>query len=235
MYCIRDDYQENPRNETLDSASGKTYWSPWRIRASSHYQIPVYRVAQRLACERQLKTVLDVGCGVATKLDLLFGRQFEIYGVDQDAAIQECRRRFARGTFFVDNLESPSPSDVVDHPGFDLVICADVIEHLVNPDILLDYIRRQATRRSYIVISTPDRDMLLGSQARRPSNRAHIREWSFAEFSRYLIANGFRIEQHQRLLPSKIGLNSVTCKFLLDRLTHRLRWKTCQVVICRTS
>jgi hypothetical protein len=40
----------------------------------------------------------------------------------------------------------------------DVVICCDVIEHIVNPDILVDYLISLNTK--YYIISTPCREIL---------------------------------------------------------------------------
>jgi 2-polyprenyl-3-methyl-5-hydroxy-6-metoxy-1,4-benzoquinol methylase len=82
----------------------------------------------------------------------------------------------------------------------DLVICADVIEHVKNPDELIHFIIKMDPE--HIVISTPDRDLLhekLGrSQTGPPGNTHHIREWSFDEFENYISRN-FNIIRHEKI------------------------------------
>jgi hypothetical protein len=88
----------------------------------------------------------------------------------------------------------------LDLPFFDILICADVIEHLVDPDELLNWI--QNLNFNYLVISTPDRDKLKlyqwpaeQSQSGPPVNEGHIREWNFEEFEAY-ISQFFEIKKH---------------------------------------
>ena len=45
-----------------------------------------------------------------------------------------------------------------DVPKADLVIASDVVEHLVDPDEMLQFISRIGPK--FVVISTPDRDLL---------------------------------------------------------------------------
>ena len=83
----------------------------------------------------------------------------------------------------------------------DLIICSDVVEHIVDPDELLNFICQFSFK--YLVISTPDREKLLymeyyGSQSQSgpPVNFAHVREWSFSEFEQY-VGNYFDIVEHR--------------------------------------
>src|SRR5215831_1019668 len=71
--------------------------------------------------------------------------------------------------------------------GFDLVICADVIEHLPEPDGLLRYL--QSIAPCWIVLSTPDRDVVgarYGTMEGPPKNIHHVREWNMPEFRSYI-------------------------------------------------
>jgi hypothetical protein len=76
----------------------------------------------------------------------------------------------------------------------DLIIASDVIEHLLDPDDLMSYL--EAIHPGYVVLSTPDRNLLrAGTHNGPPRNPAHTREWSFAEFEAY-IASRFRVLEH---------------------------------------
>jgi hypothetical protein len=70
-------------------------------------------------------------------------------------------------------------------PRADLVIASDVIEHVPDPDALLQYILCIAPRS--VILSTPDRNLLrLGTHNGPPLNPTHLREWSMAELHAYL-------------------------------------------------
>lgn len=80
----------------------------------------------------------------------------------------------------------------------DLIICSDVIEHIVDPDELLEYIK--SMKFKYLIISTPDRGLLYRPWSRGnigpPSNKAHIREWAFKELADY-ISKHFNVIDHR--------------------------------------
>jgi hypothetical protein len=83
----------------------------------------------------------------------------------------------------------------VGHP--DLVVCADVIEHVLDPDELVEFIHAMNPR--YVIFSTPERDLVYSPEDHRrfgpPRNFGHLREWNFQEFRKY-ISQQFHIIDH---------------------------------------
>jgi SAM-dependent methyltransferase len=217
-YFIREDYRPNSRMLTLDEVSGETYWSAANLRASYSYQYPVYRYASRLIAEGRLRSVIDVGCGVGSKLAILHRAHPDvaITGIDQPHAIEHCRRRHAFGQWYADDFSAPRAelSDV----RADLVICADVIEHLADPDILIDYLKRRVSPTGRILLSTPERDRLRGPDCTTSPNRYHIREWNFTELEAYLEHHGLLILNHVMQFPVRIAPD----RYLLSEIILRL-------------
>ena len=202
-YFIKGGYRVNDAVITNDYIAGEHYWNEARIRRSLRYQYPVYNLAGRLIAQGSVRQVIDVGCGVATKLEMLH-RAFpavEFIGVDQPATIDFCRRRYRFGRWVADDLERPS-ADLTGLTG-DLVICADVIEHMGDPDILLEYLKARVRPGGRILLSTPERDALRGRACNRSPNRYHVREWNEAELATYLRTAGFTIIRHELQLPVK--------------------------------
>jgi|SRR5579863_755254 len=177
-YLCRSAYvPDNHAHNGIDEAQGEVYQEALNIAR---------------ACNAQI--IGDIGCGSAYKLLKYFGSYYTIgFEVDPNFAYlktQYPEKRWIYGDFNV----------TAELPFFDVIICADVIEHLVDPDELLNWI--QDLDFNYLVISTPDRDKLClyqvppeQSQSGPPINPHHIREWSFAEFETY-IGQFFKIEKH---------------------------------------
>jgi SAM-dependent methyltransferase len=98
---------------------------------------------------------LDIGCGVgATGLHLAHGiGAKEIYGVDIAPSYVEAARQAGVQAERVDiNTELlPFPSAY-----FQAVFCGEILEHLINPDHLLDEIHRVMTTDGCCVLTTPN-------------------------------------------------------------------------------
>ncbi len=232
-YNIKEGYQINEVNRTIDSNPNKLYWTKSRIHLSQRYQYNVYLKGWELAKQHNCKSILDLGCGPAKKLNLLFKDGFKIFGVDQQSTIDICKKIHKSGNYITENLEKPQLKLKSFIEYADMIICADVIEHMSDPQHILNYIKHFSTKKTLILLSTPERDTLLGKDAMQPSNPSHIREWQLDEFRKYLEENGFTIINHYIDWPFKFGFNFFTFKYILNRMTKGLPLKNNQVVICK--
>lgn len=174
---------ENPRfyNDSLED--------------SSYYQLDVYEYTASLFGQNSISSVLDLGCGMATKLrDYIRPHCTDITGIDSEHAISQCRVLYDFGSWHTADLEDNS---YVLPRSYDLIICADVIEHLKNPDSLLRIIKSGSHPGTVVVLSTPERDLRRGfGDMGPPQNTAHVREWNEDEFRAYLADRGFTIEHY---------------------------------------
>ncbi|MHC4498731.1 MAG: glycosyltransferase, partial [Planctomycetota bacterium] len=125
-----------------------------------------------------------------------------------------CKKEHDFGKWFAEDIEYPSLS--LDKK-FDLIISADVIEHLVNPNKLLDYIHLHSHPETLVILSTPERDVTRGEESLGPpTNPAHVREWNISEFRKYISSCGFSV------------LESFVVKDRDDSAVEK-----CQVILCR--
>lgn len=189
-YFLPPGYREQARNLTLDAhRDNGTYWAEWRLADSGRFQVHVYRWAARLIERHGLGSVLDVGCGAGTKLGAVIAPVCaEIHALDQASALEQVRRRCPGARCTEIDLEA---SDIRLGRTFDLILCADVIEHLVDPDPMLRLIRDHAAPTTRVLFSTPERRRLRGRDCNGSSKPEHVREWSMDEFRRLLASRGF--------------------------------------------
>jgi len=163
------------------------------------WQLEVYQRARELMVEKDFESVIDVGCGSAYKLIHLLGK-YDTTGLEMPGTFEWLQKTYPDRRWLRADFDTERRLDA------DLVICADVIEHVVDPDELVDFLKR--INFKLLVMSTPDRQLLYrvrGSKALRflrrgfwgpPRNPTHQREWTCTEFGRYL-GQHFEILDHR--------------------------------------
>lgn len=120
--------------------------------------------------------LLDVGCGSGVLLYLMkenIEGNLEFYGIDlSEEALEIARKKMPGETFQKASAYAlPFPDNY-----FDIIVSADVIEHLVHPRKMLDEIRRAGKKDSLVVIGTNIR------LTERPLDKNHHHELFPEEF-----------------------------------------------------
>lgn len=194
-YGIRADYVSRTDNE----------YDVWEMGYGMEFQWDIYLRAYWLAQQHKLQSVIDYGTGNGRKLMHFFGDKATI-GIDVphtvDAFLTKAFPNYAWS------------SEIKSAPGFDLLICADVIEHLPDPDEFLAFVERSAPR--FAVLSTPAREYLHAENLLGPPrNPCHVREWTFAEFAYYLEHRlpTYKVLEHYMVKPG-----DCTQAVLLERI-----------------
>lgn len=149
------------------------------------FQDAVYRHGQYYLIKMKLTRVLDIGCGSGFKLMKYFGGyNTEAVGVEVEPTLSWLRATYPHREW----------SDGIPYGRWDLVMCSDVIEHVKDPDALLDSIAD--TDFKYLVISTPASDLLgHGTELGPPRNIHHAREWTQEGFKQYISSRFEVVEQ----------------------------------------
>jgi glycosyltransferase involved in cell wall biosynthesis/SAM-dependent methyltransferase len=210
------------RNSQLSADQiGAPYWED-PSKNNTRYQEPVYRKARQLAERIRSASVLDVGTGSGVKLERMVAPHVEVaVGLDQGSGIQLARSRAPHLEWVEGDLLSIEPWQQIANRSFDLLICADVIEHVEDPVMLLRHIAAQMSTSSLLLISTPDRLKLDRPNAfGPPDNPRHVREWTHEEFELFLESLGFRVEMFYRFLPRSYAATVWEAKRIIWRLLH---------------
>ncbi|HKP76657.1 MAG TPA: glycosyltransferase family 25 protein [Longimicrobiaceae bacterium] len=180
-YFVKPGYRHRPAPEYFHDFEGDTVWQP-----------DVYGELPELAARLGATRIVDVGCGTAAKLVALHPR-FDVVGIDHGPNIRRCRERYAFGTWIEHDLESADtlPVDPEVLRGA-VIVCGDVIQHLLQPERLLAALRHALEHAEAVVLSTPDRELTWGSaHCGPPPNPCHVREWTRDELAELLRAAGF--------------------------------------------
>ena len=163
-YFIKNSYEHRLNNKFFDDTSFKDEW-----------QREVYLFAKEIATKNNFKRIVDIGCGSGYKLLNNFDN-FDTLGIDLPKTVSWLKEMYPKKNWSDQFLPVEN---------FDLLISSDVIEHIPDPDILLDLIIKSNPK--LIVLSTPDRDLMYDPDHNGPpTNKAHVREWNTQEFYNYI-------------------------------------------------
>ncbi|MFR9725049.1 class I SAM-dependent methyltransferase [Streptomyces sp. MS19] len=187
-HFIRLGYRSRDKVEYfLDDTDDTVTWQP-----------DVYPYAAARARELGRDVLIDIGCGRASKLASLAREHpaWSFIGVDFGDNLAWCRENHAFGEWIEADLESAERLPIT--PSLvrrSIVVCSDVIEHLMNPGPALSLIRGLLAEGSgAAVVSTPARERRSGYDAPGPPrNPSHVREWASDEFQALLKASKFTI------------------------------------------
>ena len=216
-------YSEN-LPEPVHVANELDFWArpeELSLRTARRYQDPVYRLAARLDAGKATVT-LDVGCGTGDGLVSHLAKDgARTVGVDQPSAIAVARSRHPAHEWIAGDLRDERVWDSLAELRPGLVVCADVIEHVDDPIVLLDRLRSLLGYDDTLVLSTPDRDRLeYQPRLGPPQNPHHIREWAYAEMRQLVESVGFTVRSSRHLLPRKFALTTLELKMAAWRALH---------------
>ncbi len=151
---------------------------------------------------KEYKTVLEIGCskgGFRSSLD----PTADVWGVEpnEQAALQASARGYKVLTGYYEDVSDQCPDNY-----FDVVVCNDVIEHMVDHDRFLAEIKRKLRKSGYLVGSVPNVRhfgnicrLLISKDWRYEDlgilDRTHLRFFTEKSLQRTFSQNGYVIDE----------------------------------------
>lgn len=158
------------------------------------------------------KKVLDVGCA-SGYLDEYFKKNgCMVVGIEMDAKAAAFARKYCENVLVMDieeTVELPYPDDF-----FDVILYADVLEHLKRPDLALMRIKRYLSPSGYLIASIPNigyvpvrMKLLLGKfeyEEYGHLDKTHLRFFTLKTCKKLFQESGFYIEKIDYSGPASI-------------------------------
>lgn len=121
--------------------------------------------------------ILDYGCGDGALSGMIARMGHDIYGVDTvPLAVEFAKQKFKENRLNGKFSVIEGYYSKIEDAFCDIVVCADVIEHVQDPLALLQEIKRIMRKDGFLIISTPLKFI------EKPIDKMHIREWFRQEF-----------------------------------------------------
>ncbi len=156
------------------------------------------------------KSILDVGCGEGFTLDMIdhLPWQKKLSGIDNS------KQALKLGKFAFPNLLMEE-GDIykISKPdnSYDMLICTEVLEHLENPSVAVQELKRVTSK--YILISVPLEpwfqigNFLRGKYVSSLGNHPeHVNHWSAKSLLKFLVSHNLEIEHVEIRFPWTIAL-----------------------------
>ena len=174
--------------------------------------------------------ILDYGCGPG-RISLMLARSgFKVLGVDPSEAMIA----LAKGQPDVLGLRAQfevSGEEALQPDAFDAIVCSSVIEYTPDPDRLLQLFHRSLREAGTLIISYSNRrsphrlySKLAGHQ--NPFTTPYHQSWTWGEFRRLLIRNGFSRTQRPKFFE---------CHWRIDPFLSSLPIGMLGIVVARKS
>jgi glycosyltransferase involved in cell wall biosynthesis len=178
-------------------------------------QYEVYQYCAKFMELNNLQTVVDVGCGSGFKLIKDLGK-FKTIGTETEPCYSLLKSKYPDREWYLAGEPEESFFNNPNIENADVVLCCDVIEHIIDPDVLLDHLI--SLNAKYYIISTPCRETLCKNPRFSPIyeptwngpplNGCHVREWTMKEFVEY-------ISERFEVIESFYGEKQIECQYHL--------------------
>lgn len=207
-------FQRDSENTSIEQqrfSSAETSTSKLKNRAYFEFPRPEVQALVPVNAKR----ILDIGCGTGRLGEgLKQKRHCHVTGVELDTL--SATRAAERIDLVIQKDLEATDFDFQDHQ-FDCVICADILEHLREPRILLEKIRRWLEPDGSLILSIPNvrhhsviTSLLAGNWTYESAgllDNDHVRFFTRREIEKLLFRTGFNVNQIQAVWgPGDQGL-----------------------------
>jgi 2-polyprenyl-3-methyl-5-hydroxy-6-metoxy-1,4-benzoquinol methylase len=191
---------------TLPDVPEENYWF--------QRHLAVYEwVARQVAGLR----VIDMASGEGYGADLLARRAASVVGVEANPdAFEHARLRYVR-----DNLRFERSMVEVYAEPCDAIVFLQTIEHVQDPDAVLEHFAAMLAPGGAVFVSTPNVLTLAPPGAQRSDNPWHVREYRPEEFRALCAAHFPRVECHGLFHARKLAVHQVAIERLGWDAIHR--------------
>lgn len=159
--------KETYRNLVNESNSIKNYYE-------IHDNVQLFYLNLLNSHKIRNKTVLEVGCGAGSFLDLISNYTKDVYAIEPNENYKKTLNQKGYNVFT--NIDELKKKNIK----FDYIFSFQVIEHVLNPKKFLLDIRTYMNKKSLCFITTPNRDEIL-----MKSNLKHFYKFYYRKVHRW--------------------------------------------------
>ena len=150
------------KNQNQESHFDEYAYDWWN--KSGHYKLlhklnPIRLEYILSKCNLNGKNILDIGCGGGLLAEELCKNGANVTGIDSSKKSISIAAQHAKEKNLTIEYKNKSIFDLEETKCFDYVICFEMIEHVNNPDMLINKINKITKNESMIFLSTINRNL----------------------------------------------------------------------------
>lgn len=149
---------------------------------------------------------LDVGCWTGNLgRELVKKKNCVVDGIDVDASVLKTAKRSGYRDVFTINLNNDPLKLDLKKRKYDVIVYADILEHLINPDKVLEEMKKFLKPGGIIIVSMPNIgfflnrvQLLLGKWEYRDfgcMDKTHVRFFTISSAIKLVVAAGYKIQK----------------------------------------
>jgi 2-polyprenyl-3-methyl-5-hydroxy-6-metoxy-1,4-benzoquinol methylase len=176
-------------------------------------------VYEWIAARVEGKHTIDMACGEGYGSDVLAGSAASVVGVDANPEAHEhARLRYTRENLrFERDLVETFPEHA------DAVVFLQTIEHLKDPNAVLEHFKSLVGEKGVVFVSTPNVLTLAPEGAERSDNPWHVHEYRQQEYRELCEETFGSVEMHGLFHARKLAAHALALKLGWDAIHPRLR------------
>lgn len=186
----------------------------------------IYRETMKLSRVKEVKKLLDVGCGEGWIMDKFFQAGVSVAGLDFSRfALEKIHPHllphFEQGNIY-DELREKAKQQIT----FDCIVCANVLEHVVDPAELLSILMRLMHSHSLLVLVVPNDFSALHQHLLKTKKISkefwlcypdHLSYFNKDSMEKFLEDSGFSIQAVTADNPIDLNLLNDNSNYIEDR------------------
>ena len=151
-------------------------------------------------------TCLDVGCWIGNLgRKLIKSKKCSVDGIDfKHEVLVKAKDRGYRKVYCLDLNSSPKEINKIKRQ-YDCIICSDVLEHLIDPELILSLLKKKLTKQGVLILSVPNiaflkqrAELLMGKFDYNPNggimDNTHLRFFTAKSLLTLCKHAGFRVD-----------------------------------------
>jgi len=174
------------------------------------------------------KKILEIGTSIGNVSKVLKERENSVTGIEIDSEAAEIAKKYC-DHMIIGDVETIDLDKEIEPASFDVIVCGDVLEHLINPEDLLKKVKKYLKPEGFLVISIPNfchgdviLNILKGDFKYTPMgllDKTHLRFFGLKNIIELFTECGYQISN---IHTTKLEIGNTELKIDMEAVPHEL-------------